>query len=98
MHFTGIDDPYEAPEYPEITLDVNDSQGRRQSPEAMARIILTYLEVSHLNAQLHFPVALRPFSAQLCIDSLQKNAHFLDTFSRGGAVCLACTACEGRAA
>lgn len=41
----GIDDPYEAPEHPEITLDINDSQGRRQSPEAMARIILAYLEV-----------------------------------------------------
>ena len=41
----GIDDPYEAPEHPEITLDVNDPQGRRQTPEAMARIILAYLEV-----------------------------------------------------
>jgi len=64
----------------------------------MARVILTYLEVSQLNTQLHFPVALRHFSAQLCNDSLQKNAHFLDTFSRGGAVCLTCTACEGRVA
>ena len=44
MH-AGIDDPYEVPERPEIALNVNDAQGRRQSPEAMARIILTYLEV-----------------------------------------------------
>ena len=41
----GIDDPYEVPERPEIALNVNDAQGKRQSPEAMARIILTYLEV-----------------------------------------------------
>ena len=41
----GIDDPYEVPERPEIALKVNDAQGRRQSPEAMARIVLTYLEV-----------------------------------------------------
>ena len=41
----GIDDPYEVPERPEIALNVNDAQGRRQSPEAMARIVLTYLEV-----------------------------------------------------
>lgn len=41
----GIDDPYEVPEHPEIALNVNDAQGRRQSPEAMARIVLTYLEV-----------------------------------------------------
>ena len=33
------------PERPEIALHVNDAQGRRQSPETMARIILTYLEV-----------------------------------------------------
>lgn len=43
--YPGIDDPYEAPEHPEITLNVNDPQGRRQTPEAMARIILAYLEV-----------------------------------------------------
>ena len=41
----GIDDPYEVPESPEIALNVNDAQGGRQSPEAMARIVLTYLEV-----------------------------------------------------
>ncbi len=46
----GIDDPYEAPERPEITLDVDDPQGRRQSPEAMARIILAYLEVCHASS------------------------------------------------
>lgn len=48
----GINDPYEAPERPEITLDVDDPQGRRQSPEAMARIILAYLEVSHARCHL----------------------------------------------
>lgn len=57
----GIDDPYEAPERPEITLDVDDPQGRRQSPEAMARIILAYLEVRyaelHLSALCHAPIS-----------------------------------------
>ena len=70
--FTGIDDPYEAPERPEITLQaspsapippetmqlaypgekackccmqVEDAQGQRQTPEAMACTILTYLQV-----------------------------------------------------
>ena len=49
----GIDDPYEAPEHAEITLDVDDPQGRRQSPEAMARIILAYLEVCPGGSTLH---------------------------------------------
>ena len=48
----GINDPYEAPERPEITLDVDDPQGRRQSPETMARIILAYLEVGRAGSHL----------------------------------------------
>jgi sulfate adenylyltransferase len=36
--FTGIDDPYEAPEHPEITLDTT-----RHTPEANASCILAYL-------------------------------------------------------
>lgn len=36
--FTGIDDPYEAPQYPEITLDTVN-----YSPEDNARNILNYL-------------------------------------------------------
>lgn len=38
QHFTGIDDPYEAPECPEITLDTQSS-----TAEANARLILDYL-------------------------------------------------------
>lgn len=44
--FTGIDDPYEAPLSPEITLEVRDEAGRLQCPEAMARTVLSYLEAS----------------------------------------------------
>ena len=36
--FTGIDDPYEAPQHPEVHLD-----GANRSPEENARIILDYL-------------------------------------------------------
>jgi sulfate adenylyltransferase len=36
--FTGIDDPYEAPEFPEITLETVD-----HTPEANARKIVDHL-------------------------------------------------------
>ena len=39
MNFTGIDDPYEAPEKPEITIDTE-----RTKPEDAAKQILKYLE------------------------------------------------------
>jgi adenylylsulfate kinase-like enzyme len=39
MNFTGIDDPYEAPEKPEITIDTE-----RTTPEAAAKQILAHLE------------------------------------------------------
>ena len=39
MGFTGVDDPYEAPINPEITL-----QGYDSTPEANAREIVKYLE------------------------------------------------------
>ena len=39
MGFTGVDDPYEPPIEPEITLKGFDS-----TPEQNARTILTYLE------------------------------------------------------
>ena len=39
MGFTGIDDPYEAPEKPEILIETD-----KQSAEASARQILAYLE------------------------------------------------------
>lgn len=42
--FTGIDDPYEEPEKPELTVEVKDGQGNHQSPELMAGQILQYLE------------------------------------------------------
>jgi adenylylsulfate kinase len=38
-HFTGIDDPYETPEAPELVLQAN---GERP-PEALAREVITYL-------------------------------------------------------
>lgn len=37
--FTGIDDPYEAPEHPELVIDTE-----AQSPEASAQQIVAYLE------------------------------------------------------
>ena len=41
--FTGIDDPYEEPEAPEMTLEVKDSKGNMNSPQVMAAEILSYL-------------------------------------------------------
>lgn len=35
--FTGIDDPYEAPENAEITVKVTDDKGEKRNPEAMAQ-------------------------------------------------------------
>ena len=46
--FTGVDDPYEAPENPEIVLDARDANGRFNSPEEMAAKIIDYLEVTHI--------------------------------------------------
>lgn len=43
-HFTGIDAPYEAPEVPEITLEVNDANGSPNTPQRMAQIIVDYLQ------------------------------------------------------
>jgi adenylylsulfate kinase len=40
--FTGIDDPYEAPQNPEIVIDTETSD-----PEAAARTILDYLDHGH---------------------------------------------------
>lgn len=42
--FTGIDDPYEEPENPELTVQVKDEAGNHQSPELIAGMILEYLE------------------------------------------------------
>ena len=42
--FTGIDDPYEAPENPEITIQVKDENGEYNSPESMAKELYDYLE------------------------------------------------------
>ncbi|GMH34233.1 hypothetical protein BSKO_02067 [Bryopsis sp. KO-2023] len=42
--FTGIDDPYEEPENPELTVEVKDQQGNHQSPQQCAAMILGYLE------------------------------------------------------
>lgn len=42
--FTGIDDPYEEPINPEITLSTHDAFGHPMSPEHMATEILTYLQ------------------------------------------------------
>lgn len=50
-NFTGIDDPYEEPENPEITLDAKDTQGNMASAEDMAAAIMNYLEEKgHLKA------------------------------------------------
>lgn len=41
--FTGIDDPYEEPLNPELTLEVKDAEGNMRSPQDMAAQILSYL-------------------------------------------------------
>ena len=43
-NFTGIDDPYEEPSNPEITLDAKDKDGKMASAEEMAGTIIAYLE------------------------------------------------------
>ena len=42
--FTGIDDPYEEPEQPQIVLRHTDAQGHVSSPEDMACTIIQYLQ------------------------------------------------------
>jgi adenylylsulfate kinase len=42
--FTGIDDPYEAPDAAELVLEVKDREGNMASAEAMAGEILAHLE------------------------------------------------------
>lgn len=41
--FTGIDDPYQAPENPELSLKAVDANGCKRSPEEMAADVLEYL-------------------------------------------------------
>lgn len=43
-NFTGIDDPYEEPAAPELTIDARDAAGNMQSAEDMAAQIMQYLE------------------------------------------------------
>jgi hypothetical protein len=62
--FTGVDDPYEAPKNPEITLEMHDAAGSVQTPEAMARTILSYLEVTHPGPnQTHLHILACPQTA-----------------------------------
>lgn len=42
--FTGIDDPYEVPDSPEIVVDAKDQSGKLSSAEDMASKIMQYLE------------------------------------------------------
>jgi adenylylsulfate kinase len=42
--FTGIDDPYEEPECPEVTLEATDACGAPVDPEVMAQQVFGYLQ------------------------------------------------------
>lgn len=42
--FTGIDDPYEEPEDPEIVMEVSNEEGNLIAPEVMADYVIQYLE------------------------------------------------------
>lgn len=42
--FTGIDDPYEVPEKPEIVLDTFSRTGEYVPPETMAKILVQFLD------------------------------------------------------
>jgi len=44
--FTGIDDPYEEPQNPEITITTHDEHGNMQSPGDMAQILYKFLDDS----------------------------------------------------
>jgi len=57
--FTGIDDPYEAPQHPEVHLD-----GANHSPEENAHLILQYLLGRGL---------VRPLSAQIGVQRFAAN-------------------------
>lgn len=45
-NFTGIDDPYEPPAAPEVTLEPYRADGSQRSPEEMAEAILAYLDAN----------------------------------------------------
>lgn len=44
--FTGIDDPYEEPDKPEITLTTHDESGNMQPPELMAKQLIDFLQAN----------------------------------------------------
>lgn len=59
-NFTGIDDPYEEPEHPEIILEPYEADGSHRSPDAMAEQVMSYLR-SHgylQDPRLHSTTAL----------------------------------------
>lgn len=41
--FTGIDDPYEVSQNPEVSLKAKDSEGNLVSPECMADTVIAHL-------------------------------------------------------
>ena len=57
--FTGVSDPYEPPENPELVIETE-----QQSPEESAQQILTYLEERELIPAAGRRLALRPIAAQ----------------------------------
>ena len=42
--FTGIDDPYEEPESPELVMEVSKEDGVLKPPEKMAEVLIEFLE------------------------------------------------------
>jgi adenylylsulfate kinase len=44
--FTGIDDPYEKPQNPEITITTHDKEGKQLSPGEIAQVLYKFLDDS----------------------------------------------------
>jgi adenylylsulfate kinase len=42
--FTGVDDPYEEPDNPEIQIEATNAAGDFIPPDCMANTLITYLE------------------------------------------------------
>lgn len=46
--FTGVDDPYEVSDMPEVTLDATNAAGELITPDCMAKTVIDYLVVNGL--------------------------------------------------
>ncbi|KAK9819088.1 hypothetical protein WJX81_001587, partial [Elliptochloris bilobata] len=67
--FTGVDDPYEEPENPEVVLEARRADGSLSSPEEMAAQIMCYLEG---HGYLRAPLSNNAVKAPLRLERLER--------------------------